>query len=525
MENRSKKIEELFRRGILAKEDLLAKEITSEVLDLLEQETDLLVLNADDIDAIAKQTTLVNWYEIDSSRVAAEKERDDELYQASLQLFKKSSLSLNPSPVSTTKHDVSSLETTIEENAEEVNFTTSIHFTNSIDLFQGDEESKNLSPETSKVTIVLSYENKPHKYDISDFTRFFISRHSFLEGLLRQRRELQHTLTINRILGKKERENISLIGIIEEITKTKTGNLIISIEDLTGRIKIIISKNKKDLFRLSQDLIVDEVVGITGKISDGVVFVENIFWPDIPSNHELKKSERDDYVLFLSDVHVGSALFLEEEFERFIQWLNGSIGNETQRGIASKVKYIFIAGDLVDGVGVYPSQEEELKIKDIKEQYREFSRLIRQIPTANPAVVNIGKTSTFPGFDVLMYHGFSFDYYVANVDSIRLAGGYHRADMIMKFLLKRRHLAPAFKSTPYCPSYEEDPLLIKIVPDFFVTGHIHYSCVANYHGITMISGSCWQNKTTFQEKLGHEPEPARVPAINLKTREIKILRF
>src|SRR3989338_768385 len=487
MENRSKKIEELFRRGILAKEDLLAKEITSEVLDLLEQETDLLVLNADDIDAIAKQTTLVNWYEIDSSRVAAEKERDDELYQASLQLFKKSSLSLNPSPVSTTKHDVSSLETTIEENAEEVNFTTSIHFTNSIDLFQGDEESKNLSPETSKVTIVLSYENKPHKYDISDFTRFFISRHSFLEGLLRQRRELQHTLTINRILGKKERENISLIGIIEEITKTKTGNLIISIEDLTGRIKIIISKNKKDLFRLSQDLIVDEVVGITGKISDGVVFVENIFWPDIPSNHELKKSERDDYVLFLSDVHVGSALFLEEEFERFIQWPNSSIGNETQRGIASKVKYIFIAGDLVDGVGVYPSQEEELKIKDIKEQYREFSRLIRQIPTAikiiicpgnhdvvhlaepqpvfdprfspdlfdlpnleivtNPAVVNIGKTSTFPGFDVLMYHGFSFDYYVANVDSIRLAGGYHRADMIMKFLLKRRHLAPAFKST------------------------------------------------------------------------------
>jgi len=41
----------------------------------------------------------------------------------------------------------------------------------------------------------------------------------------------------------------------------------------------------------------------------------------------------------------------------------------------------------------------------------------------------------------------------------------------------------------------------------------------------MISGSCWQAKTSFQEKLGHEPEPARVPLVNLKTREIKILKF
>jgi len=124
-----------------------------------------------------------------------------------------------------------------------------------------------------------------------------------------------------------------------------------------------------------------------------------------------------------------------------------------------------------------------------------------------------------------MYHGYSFDYYVANVESIRNGGGYKRADLIMKFLLKRRHMAPSFTSTPYYPGHKEDPLLIKKVPDFLITGHIHYSSVANYRGITMISGSCWQAKTDFQEKLGHDPEPARVPIVNLKTRKIKILRF
>ena len=143
----------------------------------------------------------------------------------------------------------------------------------------------------------------------------------------------------------------------------------------------------------------------------------------------------------------------------------------------------------------------------------------------NPSLINISKTKTFSGFNVLMYHGYSFDYYVSNVESIRMNGGYNRSDLIMKFLLKRRHLAPSFKSTPYLPAHREDPLLIKTIPDFFLTGHIHYSCVANYKSVTMISGSCWQGKTSFQEKLGHEPEPARVPIVNLKTREIKILRF
>ena len=139
--------------------------------------------------------------------------------------------------------------------------------------------------------------------------------------------------------------------------------------------------------------------------------------------------------------------------------------------------------------------------------------------------MNIGKTEGFSGFQVLMYHGYSFDYYVANVETIRNNGGYHRADLIMKFLLKRRHLAPSFKSTPYFPGHKEDPLLIRTIPDFFITGHIHYSKVANYKGVTMISGSCWQAKTSFQEKLGHEPEPARVPVVNLKTRKVKILKF
>jgi DNA polymerase II small subunit len=124
-----------------------------------------------------------------------------------------------------------------------------------------------------------------------------------------------------------------------------------------------------------------------------------------------------------------------------------------------------------------------------------------------------------------MYHGYSFDYYVANVDDIRRSGGYDRADLIMKFLLQRRHLAPSHTSTLYIPDPEKDALVIDKAPDIFCTGHIHKSSVSHYRGITLISGSCWQKTTPFQMKVGHHPEPARVPAVNLKTREVKILKF
>ncbi len=546
-------IEEMFQKGILINEELLAKQEASldeNIVTKLELEEDLLVLNEDYTQLLGK-SSLVDWYEIDKSRVDAEKERDDELYQSQLQEFFSSKLSSSLSVSSEHSGELKAEENLTEDFSAELTGELTDKFS--------------LPLSASSVSVVVSYLNAPKKYAVEDFTNFFLSRYRFLEGILRQRKELAGTMTIRRIQQKTETEKISLIGIIREINETKSKNLVINVEDLSGEIKIIISKSKAELLLVAKDLVADEVIGITGKFYDKVIFADSFVWPDIPQDHELKKSAIEEYVVFLSDIHVGSKLFLKEEFNKLLQWLQGKTGNDEQKSLAQNVKYIFIAGDLVDGVGIYPSQQEELEIDEISAQYAAFVELIKQIPldkqiiicpgnhdavhlaepqtsfykefssslfnlpnvtlVTNPALVNIGKKDNFSGFDVLMYHGYSFDYYIANVGSLRSQGGYHRSDLIMKFLLQRRHLAPSFKSTPYYPAHAEDPLLIRTIPDFFVTGHIHYSKQANYRGVTMISGSCWQSKTSFQEKLGHEPEPARVPIVNLKTRQIKVLRF
>ncbi|NQV91554.1 DNA-directed DNA polymerase II small subunit [Candidatus Woesearchaeota archaeon] len=562
--SREKLIEEMFEKGILLNEEMLKKGLDQNLIEKLKSESDLIVLNDDYADVIEQESSLVDWYEIDKMRVNAEKDRDDDLYQSQLQSFKTSTLSYE-TPEMSQKQEVSSLEVELEDT-QETNLGTVKDYEEKERLeLELELPIQKIDQPSSAVTIVISYENKPHKFTVADFANFFTSRFKFLENILRNRQELQNMLSISRVLEKKERENVSIIGIVDEIGETKNGNLMLTLEDFTGKIKVLISKNKKDLFLDGKDLVFDEVVGISGVTGDKIIFAENIVWPDIPSTHIIKKGPEEEYVIFLSDIHVGSKLFLEDSFKKFIQWTNGKVGNDAQKAIANKVKYIFIAGDLVDGVGIYPGHESELSITTIEGQYKKFVELIKEIPShipiiicpgnhdlvhlaepqpvfyqefvpglfelpnvqlvTNPALVNIGKKGDFDGFDVQMYHGYSFDYYVANVESIRNGGGYKRADLIMKFLLKRRHMAPSFTSTPYYPGHKEDPLLIKKVPDFFITGHIHYSSVANYKGITMISGSCWQGMTTFQEKLGHSPEPGRVPVVNLKTREVKVLRF
>ncbi len=426
-------------------------------------------------------------------------------------------------------------------------------------------EKKEGIKEELPVEIITSFIDEPTKRNVQDFVSYFNKRFHSIKSLLEQRQELQNITSIGRLVNKKDKGNMSIIGLVTEKSFTKNDNIALTLEDPSGSIKVIVSKNKPDVFNVAKTLTNDEVIGIVGANGDNVVFANSVLLPDVPVSKELKKCSDDTYAIFLSDIHVGSKQFLEEEFKKFLKWISGEVGSEAQQEVAKKVKYIFIVGDLVDGVGVYPNQDSELEITDIYEQYNAFTELIKLIPSdkkiiicpgnhdsqrlaepqppldpkyigelaelqnvtllSNPSYVNIHKKDDFPGFDVLLYHGYSFDYYISNIDSIREAGGYDRADLVMKFLLQRRHLSPSHTATLYIPDKEKDPLVIDKVPDFFITGHIHKSSAAIYRNVTLISGSCWQSKTSFQEKVGHNPEPARVPLVNLSTRQVKILRF
>ncbi len=425
--------------------------------------------------------------------------------------------------------------------------------------------AQSLKSTINNVRVVFSYDKDFKKKEVKDFVGYFRSRYNKLKNILSSRQELQDSISIMRCSRKQPGDSVNVIGLVLDKAETKNGNIRISLEDTTGVISIIVTKTNPGLYSAARDIVLDEVVGASGAMGNGIIFCRNIYFPDIPVTHEFKKSPDEVYAVFISDIHFGIKNFLSGDFMKFVKWLRGEYGNERQRETAGKVGYLFVTGDIVEGVGIYPGQEDDLEIKDIYEQYNEAARYFRMIPerikiimcggnhdamrisepqpvfdkkisagfygfnntviVSNPSVVNIHSSDGFPGFDVLMYHGFSFPYFGSSVPSIAEKGGIFRSDLIMKYLLQKRHLAPTHGSNLYMPDESDDPMVISTVPDIFVSGHIHQIATGNYRNVTIINSSCWVTQSDDQARRGIVPHPSKIPIINLKTREVKIMNF
>ena len=387
--------------------------------------------------------------------------------------------------------------------------------------------------------------------ELENLISYFKSRYEKLANILSKRPELRNYTKINDI--DDGMDSLSLILMVREIRTSKNGHKIVEFEDDTGTISILFSNKNEELFREAEKLVRDEVVGVIANKSDdrNFAFGQEIINPGVL---RVPDKEMDFGIVFLSDVHIGSLTFLEDAFQRFIDWINCEAGDEEQRRVAEDVKYLIIGGDIVDGIGVYPNQDKELAIKDITEQYNEAARFLGNIRSdikiiiapgnhdasrvaepqpavpeeyanalyeldnvefiSNPGVVSLD------GIKVLIYHGRSFDDMVMAVKEFE----YEKSDAIMEELLLKRHLAPLYGERTPLASELEDYLVIDEVPDIFHTGHIHINSYRRFKGVHLINSGTFQTQTEFQKIYNINPTPAEVPVIHKgKYRHFKFL--
>ncbi len=350
---------------------------------------------------------------------------------------------------------------------------------------------------------------------------------------------------------------VSVLGMVYDKIITKNGHLLLTIEDETGTAKILFIKPSKessrdqiDLFESSKKIVSDETIAIRGKISGPFIIANTILWPDIPIRSR-KATEDDLAIAFLSDIHVGSKLFQEKQFGKFLSWLNGDL--DYNKELAGKVKYVIAAGDLVDGIGVYPNQDKELAITDIYEQYSVLLDYMSAIPDyihvfllpGNHDAVRraepqpplgeelIGKFRrsnihfvsdpgyvTVNGLKILGYHGTSLDSIIQGINGC----SYSHPEGAMTEVLKRRHLSPIYGDNPIVPS-KRDHMVIDEVPDILHMGHVHKNGYSDYHGTLIVNSGTWQARTAYQVKLGHLPSPAMLPVYETKSMILSAVDF
>lgn len=414
------------------------------------------------------------------------------------------------------------------------------------------------SPSLEKNYKVIFTPTTDKKLEVKDFTSHFRARFQQIQRILMQRADLQNNLvSINKI--SSDRTNLSIIGIVTEKRITKNKNMMITFEDLTGQIKGLAKFDRDEVFAKAEELQLDDIVGIRASGNKDLLFIYDIFYPDSFVEQKTKFDE-DVSIAFISDIHAGSDRHLGKSVQNFLNWINSDDPH------AQKIRYLFIVGDNVDGVGVFPNQDRVLKLKSMEEQYNLLASYLRQIPKhitmflipgqhdatrvaepqpppniryaeelykidnlvliPNPTLVKLLEGDK--EFKVLMYHGASVHTFINEIKELRLMKAHKCPAKAVKHMLKRRHLAPMHgvsTSIVYIPGSEKDPLVIDEVPDVLCTGEVHRLDIETHNGTLIITGSCWQAQTPFEEKVGNIPDPAKIPVLNLKTRELKIFDF
>ncbi|EQD78468.1 DNA polymerase II small subunit, partial [mine drainage metagenome] len=218
--------------------------------------------------------------------------------------------------------------------------------------------------------------------NVESFVRYFNNRLERLRKIICDRGPgLGMVQDINSIKKMSDGKELSVVGIVRGKHITKNKNMLVEIEDESGKVPAIfinsMNKQMRELYADASSLVNDEVVALSGKRSGDLLIANKILWPDVPIKN-VKNTEDDIAIAFISDIHMGSRLFMEKSFNKMISWLNGNV--EDEREIAGKVKYIVIAGDDVDGIGVYPGQERDLAVLDVYAQYRMLFDYLEMIP-------------------------------------------------------------------------------------------------------------------------------------------------
>ncbi len=398
------------------------------------------------------------------------------------------------------------------------------------------------------------------KYD--DFYELTIDKYNKLKNLIRKRPEVSSATNINNIFRISNSIEISTLGLVDKIHQTKKGNFLFTLEDLTGKISVLIQNNSENLdsVKIIQRTLNDQMVFVKGLYNPGehgrkgIIFASYISKIDIPTDFQPNISPDPLSIALISDTHIGSKEFEEGLFAKFINFLNGKSKNKLLREKAGRIKYLVINGDLIDGIGIYPNQQEDLVIADIYKQFKKASEILLEIPDyikiffvsgnhepvrnaiPRPAVPKkycedlvdigikcLGNPSLIKTHNVntLIYHGESMH------DMHRII---HDLDInkpveTMKEFLICRHLAPTFGEKTQIAPVNTDHLIVEKIPDIFHTGHIHINGVGKYRNVTLVNSGCFQAQTDFMKSFGIMPTPGIVPVIELDSLDFLSLDF
>lgn len=375
--------------------------------------------------------------------------------------------------------------------------------------------------------------------EMEDFAAYFRSRYRKIANLLEQRVSARKIGTLD---SRNSSDGVTVIGLVDEVKDTRKGNKRVFVEDTTGIISAVFTDD--DEIEKCEQIVQDEVVALQGNLSDNaeIIYGDRVLFPDIPPRRKPNTADRSVKAALISDLHFGAREMAADKWNKFVEWIHEQ----------EDIEYVLIAGDVIEGVGIYSGQKDQLSVPTIKKQYELCQLALSQLPDDIEIIITPGNhdgipqaepqpsfpekyaegfsenvrfsgnpaTVTIEGVKILMYHGVSI---LPFLDSH--AGDVQTPADGMWPMLQKRHIAPMYGEGVRILPEREDNLVIEEVPDIIHSGHVHTVDIDSYKGVKILNTGAWQHQTDYQKRLDIEPDVGYCFVVDLQTLDVRPYGF
>lgn len=189
------------------------------------------------------------------------------------------------------------------------------------------------------------------------------------------------------------------------------------------------------------------------------------------------------------DIHIGNRECREKEYQDYLRRLNDE-----------GVKYLFIAGDLLDGIKVYKGQEFELSIIRVEDQIDRARELLDIFQGEVYYLIgnHEARITELTGLDVGN---------IIKNNKIKYIGQHRARVKIDGIVFEFWHGA---SSKAYALSYKLQKAIEQYIPGnkprFLFAGHWHEAIyLPSYRNIDAFQVGCFEGETAFTKRLGVHP--------------------
>src|SRR5881296_4109636 len=173
-----------------------------------------------------------------------------------------------------------------------------------------------------------------------DFLRYFRNRFEKMSALFKQRLDTRPSGNISDALSGGRGRFIAMVVDKRE----KNDRITLTVDDYEDEAMVLVDIHNQSLYQSARGIMRDQVIFLETHKSSRFLIADKIVLPEIP-DHKPARAQEEIYAALISDVHIGSKVFLEQAFRRVLACLQGQGATPVERHIADRVKYVLICGE------------------------------------------------------------------------------------------------------------------------------------------------------------------------------------